>query len=421
MRSSTAITVIQEQGITLQRLISADTGGRVRVCDGIRAAADKISTASLASSSSSSGGGGKRGRWMVDAVQYLIVLGDELVSCDTSHIDQHVRIYAAIMAKPNTQVREIAQICQKSAGEVSVHQTIKGICAWADAIIVKMNKADKGMVCGVEIAQREYLFKAKDRETEYCSVFVKPSAIEQQRYYWPIPEDVIVKDEIQVFPIRITHPILLFKPISPFEQVAVDSFISGKLGILADRYEIEFCTKTAEGLLKELKEKHPNEGGFIVSLRGINTESKPFGYVRLSNEGAELFILPYDFIVLAEILESFQIVRTISADLRKRMMEYLLSIPFYYIAPLNQVFQQQRNALFSTVHQEIVSKGLIRSCTLSEHVQTQVAAFREFNPRNLLNLKAAEEKKPVHSRFELPVSEMGNFQKTLHLTRSTDR
>ncbi|KAJ3425572.1 integrator complex subunit [Anaeramoeba flamelloides] len=250
---------------------------------------------------------------------------------------------------------------------------------------------------------------------------------------WPIPEQHWLKPNFLTLPQRPSQPLILIDQ-EPCEHNIIPNFP-------IDSYELAPSTLTEYFLSFNnpklcWKVYTPRIGENNTHLR-----EGSFGFIRQSTEKPviKIYLLPYNWPVLFKLLNTLNSTsnsqRMISSNWKREFDKYLLTIPFYYIIPLNNYLNNigRRNIISDQfirkfgIPNPTISKYLVRLKRLAkqenEKIQNSINELSQQNNRNhfqehsrnspssqnsFSNFKLSDKRDGLHSNRKL---KMDNYQK----------
>ncbi|CAI4221595.1 unnamed protein product [Auanema sp. JU1783] len=152
--------------------------------------------------------------------------------------------------------------------------------------------------------------------------------------HWPIPEGFWhTRLENGSIPVRSAQPTIIFMLDSTPSQILSD--------FPFDKYEIE-SSPVVDYILEKFKDGKTDQCLQVFVHNSGRTEGygKPFGYLKVtsSGTGVNLFLMPYNYPVLIQLLQELkndQSLRSVP-QWRKRLDSYLENVPPYYLLALRK-------------------------------------------------------------------------------------
>lgn len=220
--------------------------------------------------------------------------------------------------------------------------------------------------------------------------------IKQNSGTWPIPECYLPTHLIQPRP---AQPLINLQEVKDFN--IIDKFP-------VDQYEIESCSLT-----RYVLENNSTFLTYMNNSKGVSGYGDPFGFIKSRGSVVYLFILPYNFPKLFNLIEELVNIHKLipSNSWRQEIERYMLSIPPYYITNLKQYLKMKYSINISLDDWKKVIKKRNPIIKETENEGEKMDRYQLIPTLNKMRVTLFGEKEEKLNN--IPINEMGNFQEML--------
>lgn len=292
------------------------------------------------------------------------------------------RVFSIILkfnSSSSSEISPLAAISEVTGGIIKEISNIKILYQFLEEISLKINQL------GVNV---NFEF---DNQIVKTMLYVK-----QNSGTWPIPECYLPTHLIQPRP---AQPLIYLQEVK-------DVYIIDKFPL--DQYEIESCPLT-----KYVLENNSTFLTFINNSKGIPGSGDPFGFIKSKSNTVYLFILPYNFPKLFNLLDELVNVHKLipSNFWRQQIESFLLSIPPYYISNLKQYLKMKYSINISIEDWKKVIKKRNPIIKEPEGETDKMDRYQLISQLSKMRVQLFGEKEEKMNN--IPINEMGNFQEVL--------